>query len=74
MEKEIVGAAIGPEAKVDLKLKDGAIVVVVTYQGADGFATLEAGLKPQAFLEKLKTLIPGTFDDIVIDALEAAMK
>jgi len=74
VEKEIVGMPIGPEAHVDLKLKDGAVVVSVVYKGADGFATVEAGLVPDAFLDKLKAMVPGTLDDVIIEALKAALK
>lgn len=74
MEKEIIGAAIGPEAKVDLKLKDGALVVEVVYAGADGYASLAVGIKPDAFIDKLKAAIPGSLDDMVLEALKAAMK
>jgi hypothetical protein len=74
MEKEIIGGDVGPETHVDLKIKDGAIVVEVAYKGTDGFATVQAGLLPEAFLDKLKALIPGTFDDIAIEAIKAAIK
>lgn len=74
MEKVIVGGAVGPEAHVDLKLKDGAVVVAVVYKGVDGFASVEVGLLPDAFLDKLKAMIPGSFDDAVIEALKAALK
>jgi hypothetical protein len=74
MEKEIIGTEIGPETKVNLKIKDGAIVVEVAYKGTDGYASVAVGVTPDAFLDKLKAAIPGTFDDIAIEALKAAMK
>lgn len=74
MEKQIIGTELGPEAHIDLKIKDGAIVVEVTYKGQDGYASIAAGLTPDAFLDKLKVMIPGTFDDIAIEALKAAIK
>ena len=73
-EKEIIAAGIGPEAKIDLKIKDGAIVVEIAYSGADGYASVAAGLKPDAFFDKLKAAIPGTLDDMIFDALKGALK
>lgn len=73
MEKEIVALPIGPEMVVDLKLVDGKIVVALAQNGADGYVKLEAGIGPKNFLEKLKAMIPGQLDDMVISALEAAI-
>lgn len=73
-EKKIIGTEIGPEAKLDLKIVDGALVVSVAYSGADGYASIAAGLKPDAFIDKLKAAIPGTLDDMIFDALKGAMK
>jgi hypothetical protein len=73
VEKEIVGADIGPEAHIDLKLVDGNVVVEVKYKGADGFASVQAGVSPLVFLGKIKSMIPGKLDDMLIDALVKAM-
>jgi hypothetical protein len=73
MDKEIVGADLGPEAHVDLKLVDGNVVVELKYKGVDGFASVQAGLSPKMFLDKLKVMIPGQIDDMIIEALKAAM-
>jgi hypothetical protein len=73
MEKEIASIPLGPEIAVDLKLIDGKVVIAIAQNGADGFVKLEAGLGPKPFLEKLKVMIPGQIDDMVITALEAAL-
>jgi len=74
MEKELVEMPIGPEAQIELKLKDGAVVVEVTYKGADGYAALAVGVMPDAFIDKLAAMIPGTLDDAILAALKGALK
>ncbi len=69
----IVDGSIGPEAKYDLAVKDGEVIMTVDYKGADGRVKLEAGASVDAWLEKLKAAIPGQIDDFIIDALKKAM-
>lgn len=64
---------IGPEAKYDLKIEKGEVVVLLDYKGADARAKLEAAMPIDAWLEKLKAAIPGKIDDYLIDALKKAM-
>lgn len=70
---ELVNVAVGNEAVVDMKLEGGKVILEVKYQGMDGFASLQAGIMPKLFLDKLAGMIPGQLDDMVIKALEAAM-
>lgn len=51
------------KADIDFNFKDGQAVVTVKHVGADGYATLEAGLDAKPFLnkviDKIEELIPG---------------
>jgi NADPH-dependent curcumin reductase CurA len=69
----LVDGSIGPEAKYDLEVKNGEVVVTIDYKGADARAKLEAALSVDQYLEKLKAAIPGKIDDYIIDALKKAM-
>lgn len=60
--KEIVSAPLG-EGKVGLGISEGMLVATVGYP-------VEKILEPikTQFVDKLKALIPGTWDDALIDA------
>ena len=73
MEKEVVSMPVGPETELELKLIDGKIVLGIEYNGADGFGSIEVGIKPAVFLDKLANMIPGQMDDVVINALKVAL-
>ena len=70
---ELGHIAVGAEGVLDLKLEGGAVVLSVGYKGADADASLSVALKPQAFVEKLKSLIPGTIDDVIFDIILAQL-
>lgn len=65
---------LGPEAAVAMKLENGMVKVSVAYVGADANVGLHVDLKPQAFVAKLKEMIPGKVDDMVFDLLLAQLK
>ena len=73
MEKEIIGTDIGPEVEVQLKMKDGYVVVAVEHKGADGYVSLAGGIAPGKFLDQLAAMIPGKPDDMAIEALKGAL-
>lgn len=72
MDKEFEGS-IGPEAKYDIAFKDGVASISVEYQGkyagASAKVTVPARAIVEPLLQKLKDLIPGQIDDIIIDTL-----
>ena len=70
---EIGHIAVGAEGMLDLKLEGGAVVLAVGYKGADADAMLSVSLKPQAFVEKLKAMIPGSIDDVIFDLILAQL-
>lgn len=72
MDTEIVGGALGPEAKYDLAIKDGKVQLSLSYGGAETDATLQINVSAAVFLDKLKAMIPGQVDDLLIGMLESA--
>lgn len=71
---ELGNVAVGPEANLVLKLEDGKVKVMLKYAGADVEADLGVALKPDAFVAKLKEMIPGKVDDMVFDLILAQLK
>lgn len=71
---ELVQEQLGPEAKLDLKLEGGKLILSVVYEGKEAGASMGVSLEPGLFLDKLKGLIPGQIDDAVIELIKAALK
>jgi hypothetical protein len=73
-EKKLVEYDFSKEAGVDLEFKDGKLRLVVSYDGTGADAGLYVDLEPDYFLDKLKEIIPGQVDDMIIEALKGALK
>lgn len=73
MDMDIKGGQIGPETKFDLAIKDGSLVFKVDYSGKQAVGGMYAGFPIKAVLELVKTAIPGSLDDYLINAGEAAL-
>lgn len=71
---DVVKGEIGPEAKYNLELKDGGVLLTLEYSGADTSAKLEVKLGVDQFLKKIEDMIPGEIDNAIIDGLRAALK
>lgn len=71
MDKQI---DLGPEAKANIKIEDGKVLLSVEYSGKQAAAGAHAALSIDAFAQLLKDAIPGKIDDTVIDLLVTAMK
>lgn len=71
---DLAHVPVGPEAAIDLKLEGGAVKLIVGYKGADADVQLVGALKPKAFVEKLKVMIPGQIDDAIFDLILAQME
>ncbi len=71
MEKDI---QMGPEDTLKMSIVLGVVRVENVYAGTQMKAGAYVELTVDAYLELLKAAIPGTIDDVIIDALEAAMK
>ncbi len=70
---ELKQGAIGSEGSYDLKIENGKVEVSVSYAGDQVGAQLSVNVSVRAFLDKLAAAIPGSIDDSVIKALEAAL-
>ncbi len=71
MEKVI---DISKEAKFDIKVVAGKLVLAVSYDGAQVDAGISVAIDSDAFLDKLAALIPGQLDDLVISGVKVALK
>ncbi len=70
MEKQI---EISKEAKFDLKVQGGKLILAVTYDGAQVDAAVTVSVDGAAFLDKLAAAIPGSIDDAVIAVAKGAI-
>lgn len=61
------------EFDFDFKLVDGKVVISAKYEGKGASSELVNKIEPKYFLEKLKALIPGDTDDMIIDLLSKAL-
>ena len=61
------------EGELSLKIEDGKVKVIVSYDGKQADAKLEVSLGVDEYLDMLKEAIPGEIDDKVIDLLKMAL-
>lgn len=62
------------EGALSLKIEEGKVKVVLSYDGKQADAKLEVTLGADEYLDMLKEAIPGSIDDAVIEMLKVAMK
>ena len=62
------------EGQLELKIEDGKVKLVVSYDGQQADAKLEVALSVEEYLDMLKDAIPGDIDDTIIDLIKVAMK
>lgn len=74
MGKDLAGAPIGKEGDLSLKVEDGQLVLEAKHNHASGSVSLVVKESPRYFAEKLKALVPGTFDDFFIDKFVEAVE
>ncbi len=70
---DVANVAIGAEGALNLKLEGGKIVLTITHVHASGEVVISAKEDAKYFLEKLKGVIPGTIDDMLINVAEASL-
>lgn len=73
MEAEIVKGNIGTVGKYDVEFKDGKLVMMIEEKDPVGETTLVRSISAKVVLDALKKAIPGTIDDVVINAIESAL-
>lgn len=62
------------EGNLTLKVEDGKVVMVISYDGQQADASLSVSLEVDQYLDMLAEAIPGDIDDAVIALLKGAMK
>lgn len=73
MSKELAAGELGPEAKYDVKLEAGKLVVSAKYDGAETDAEIKISIDAGMFMDKLAAVIPGEIDDAIIAVLKQAL-
>lgn len=68
---DVVSTALGSEGTLKLELVGGKIVLTITHLHASGALSVVAKEDAKYFLEKLKDVIPGTIDDMLITLAES---
>lgn len=71
---ELGKGQLGSEAKFDIEVKAGEVLLSLEYAGHQARAKLEGGVSVDVFLDKLAAKIPGVFDDALINVAKAALK
>jgi hypothetical protein len=64
---------VGSEGRASLKLEGGKLIISIIHAHESG--DIEVSIKEDVkyFLEKLKTAIPGNWDDLVISVVQEAL-
>ena len=70
---ELLDKKIGAEAGAKVEFADGQLKVTLTQDGEIGGAQVVVYLKAKAVLEVIKAKVPGSLDDMLIDAAEASL-
>lgn len=72
-DKSLVGGALGSDAKWALALVSNKVQLSFEYDGAFAAASVSGSVGAREFLEMIKALRPGGWEDSVINALEGAL-
>lgn len=70
---DVANTKIGSEGNLSLKLEGGKVILTITHVHASGELSVSAKEDAKYFLEKLKVLIPGSIDDMLINIAEASL-
>lgn len=73
-EKDLVTKEISNEAKLDIKLVDGKLKLIVSYDGKGVDAGMYVDFEPAYFIDKLTAAIPGEIDNEIAKYLKIALK
>lgn len=73
MATELAAGELGPEAKYDVKIVEGKVVMAIKYDGVETDAELVVKIDAGLFLDKLAAAIPGQIDDAIIAVLRGAL-
>jgi hypothetical protein len=70
---DVAAGQLGAEGAWDLKLEGGKAILSIKHTHASGEMSFEMKEDARYFFEKLKALIPGNFDDMLISVAESAL-
>lgn len=77
MEKELVGGELGSVAEYKVELLDGKLVLMVDHKDVYAEASIALKLSAEPIIHlvagKMKELIPGKIDDLVLDEAVAML-
>lgn len=71
---ELVNEKLGDKANVKVEFKEGKLVAELVYDHPVVDAGIVLKLDSEAVIEALKKAIPGTIDDVVLEAAKALLK
>lgn len=60
---------IGKELDFEIKIENGQALIEVEHEGKLGFAKVQVGVNAAQLIDKITDLIPGEWDDALIDDL-----
>lgn len=70
---DLADVKLGSEGDVKVGIEGGKLVLSLVHVHASGEVTLVVKEDAKYFLEKLKAVIPGNWDDLVINVIEGAL-
>ena len=71
---DIAEGPLGSHGDFDLEIENGQLILEVAYDGEGVDGMLRISVDGIHFMDKLKNVIPGQFDDAVIEMLKGALK
>ena len=70
---DLVGGALGSEAKYDVAFTGGNLVATIAYAGQYAGATVGVTISAKQILEALKAAVPNVIADDIINAIELGL-
>ena len=72
--KELTSKELSSESVLSLKLVEGNLELVISYDGKGVDSSLSVKVDSGYFMDKLAEAIPGDIDDAVLNIMKAALK
>lgn len=74
MDMDLHEQPLGAEANLKLELKEGKMLLSVSYDGKGADASLSLLVDPDYFIDLLAKAIPGEIDDAIFAIIKGALK
>lgn len=68
-DEKTIEKKLGGELDLDIKLDGAQAVITIVHEGSLGFAKFEVGTDAVKLIDKITDMIPGDWDDALIDGL-----